>query len=652
GPWQYGHGPLLCPHRAETGAYMAVELGAAYISILPSTSKLAPELDKSINKTVPKVGNQAGQSLGQRMSSAASKWLKRGVVAGGVAAGAAAGVALAGGFKNAVARQNSQKVLTGLYGSAKDATAVMKDLRNVSKSSPLDYEAYLKAAESLAYAGVEGKDATGVLENVGKAIVAAGGDSTKLDQAMGGVMKAVNNGGIAMMDSLSMISESGVPILSGLAEKFGVPIDQVKKMAYEGKINITDVMDVMQNGTGETFQKMMKAGDAASQSFGNQWKIAKDNVVNAIGDSMIPMLEKLAPMIKPIADALVKGIEKLPGILSTVVGLFKEWWPILATVVGGIAAYSLTLKAIAIGQAIWNGLLIAQKFATAGAAVQMRILNAAMKANPIGLIITAVTLLVAGFILMYKKVGWFRDGVNAAWAGIKFAVKAVSDWFAGVLVPFFQAAITKLVVGFQIFQMKVRYYWSLFKQVLSVVWNWVKAYVFTPIRNFVTKTIPNAFKFFVNIIRIYINTWKLILTTAWKYVKTYVFNPIRNFVTKTIPNAFQSFVNLIRQKMDFWKRVLNLAWSWVRLHVFRPINVFVKQTIPNAFQAFVNLIRSRMDSWKNIIRNAWVWVKTHAFNPITKFVKETIPNAFKRGVDLVGEYWNKLKKTASKPVKF
>src|SRR5699024_2438042 len=167
-----------------------------------------------------------------------------------------------------------------------------------------------------------------------------------------------------------------------------------------------------------------------------------------------------------------------------------------------------------------------------------------------------------------------------------------------------------------------------------------------------TKTIPNSFKFFVNIIRIYINTWKLILTTAWKYVKTYVFNPIRNFVTKTIPNAFQSFVNLIRQKMDFWKRVLNLAWSWVRLHVFRPINVFVKQTIPNAFQVFVNLIRSRMDSWKNIIRNAWVWVKTHAFNPITKFVKETIPNAFKRGVDLVGEYWNKLKKTASKPVKF
>ena len=167
---------------------MAVELGAAYISILPSTSKLAPELYKSMNKTVPKVGNQAGQTMGQRMASAAGKALKAGAVVGVAAVGAAVGTALVGGFQNAVSRQNSQKVLTGLYGSAKDATAVMKDLRDVSSKSPLDYTSYVKAAESLAYAGVEGKDATGTLKNVGKAIVAAGGDSTKLDQAMGGVM--------------------------------------------------------------------------------------------------------------------------------------------------------------------------------------------------------------------------------------------------------------------------------------------------------------------------------------------------------------------------------------------------------------------------------------------------------------------------------
>src|SRR5699024_11773873 len=68
-----------------------------------------------------------------------------------------------------------------------------------------------------------------------------------------------------------------------------------------------------------------------------------------------------------------------------------------------------------------------------------------LKANPIGLIITAVTLLVAGFILMYKKVGWFRDGVNAAWAGIKIAVSAVGNWFRDVLWPIMQAVWNGIV---------------------------------------------------------------------------------------------------------------------------------------------------------------------------------------------------------------
>src|SRR5699024_2807929 len=164
----------LCCARVgqEAGAHMAVEIGPAYLSVIPSTKACAGSLDKQIGKEVPQVGSQAGLTLGQRVPATAAKWLQRGVVAGGAAAGVAAGAALAGGFPAAIARQNSQKVLTGLYGSAKDATAVMNDLRKVSSQSPLDYQSYLKAAESLAYAGVEGKDATGTLKNVGKAIVA------------------------------------------------------------------------------------------------------------------------------------------------------------------------------------------------------------------------------------------------------------------------------------------------------------------------------------------------------------------------------------------------------------------------------------------------------------------------------------------------
>ena len=676
---------------------MAVELGAAYISILPSTSKLAPELYKSMNKTVPKVGNQAGQTMGQRMASAAGKALKAGAVVGVAAVGAAVGTALVGGFKNAVSRQNSQKVLTGLYESAKDATAVMKDLRDVSSKSPLDYTSYVKAAESLAYAGVEGKDATGTLKNVGKAIVAAGGDSTKLDQAMGGVMKAVNNGGIAMMDSLSMISESGVPILSGLAEKFGEPIDVIKKMASKGEISIEDVMDVMQKGTGDTFQSMMKAGDAASQSFGNQWKIAKDNVVNAVGDSMLPILEKLAPMIKPIADALVQGIEKLPGVLSTVVGLFKEWWPILATVVGGIAAYSLTLKAIAIGQAIWNGLLIAQKFATAGAAVQMRILNAAMKANPIGLIITAVTLLVAGFILMYKKVGWFRDGVNAAWAGIKVAVSAVVEWFKTVVWPALQVAFkaigdvavwlwqNAIVPAFNAIRTAIgavvgwfqTYVWPAIKAVFSAIgavftwlwkniavpvfngiklivtlwWTGVKI-IFNAVISFVKSYLAPVFQLFWAIIKVVWNGIKVAINAAWQFIKKYIFTPIVNFVNNQLVPRFkflQAVLKLVWAKIQYY---IQVAWAFIKKNIFQPIVNWINTHLAPKFEFLRDTVKNVWAKIKSSISTVWNFIRDKVFNPLKSAITKAVPDAFEKGKDAIGKAWDKVRDIAKKPVKF
>ena len=72
-------------------------------------------------------------------------------------------------------------------------------------------------------------------------------------------------------------------------------IDEVKKMASEGKINITDVMSVMEDATGDTFQKMLTAGDAASETFSSQWAMAKDNIQVALGQVLLPLIEEITP---------------------------------------------------------------------------------------------------------------------------------------------------------------------------------------------------------------------------------------------------------------------------------------------------------------------------------------------------------------------
>src|SRR5699024_2016559 len=116
-------------------------------------------------------------------------------------------------------------------------------LRDVSRNSPIAYQEYLKAAESLAYAGVTGDDATRTLKNVGLALVSAGKDSSALDSVTGGLTDIVNRGKVGL-DALNRISQAGVPILSGLAEHFGVSMAEVNAMVTEGAVDLEDVLSV------------------------------------------------------------------------------------------------------------------------------------------------------------------------------------------------------------------------------------------------------------------------------------------------------------------------------------------------------------------------------------------------------------------------
>jgi tape measure domain-containing protein len=48
--------------------------------------------------------------------------------------------------------------------------------------------------------------------------------------------------------------------------------------------------------------------------------------------------------------------------------------------------------------------------------------------GPIGWIIGGIALIGAGLVLVYNRVGWFRDGVNAAWSWIKQATSDTAAW--------------------------------------------------------------------------------------------------------------------------------------------------------------------------------------------------------------------------------
>ncbi|HEY9413210.1 MAG TPA: hypothetical protein VIQ30_00495 [Pseudonocardia sp.] len=92
-------------------------------------------------------------------------------------------------------------------------------------------------------------------------------------------------------------------------------------------------------------------------------------------------------------------------------------------------ATEVAQRAAALGSKIWAG--------------AQWVLNAALTANPIGLIVVGILLLVGVVILIAKKTDWFQrlwkaiwskigDPVKAAWAWIKSTSSKVFDWLTGL----------------------------------------------------------------------------------------------------------------------------------------------------------------------------------------------------------------------------
>ncbi|WP_226351487.1 MULTISPECIES: tape measure protein [unclassified Pseudonocardia] len=90
--------------------------------------------------------------------------------------------------------------MTGLYGSAQDAGDMMERLKRLSSNSPIEYQAYAKASQQLAYMGVKGQQAEDVLRNVGASITNAGGDSSAMERANDALLRMVNSGRVYASD--------------------------------------------------------------------------------------------------------------------------------------------------------------------------------------------------------------------------------------------------------------------------------------------------------------------------------------------------------------------------------------------------------------------------------------------------------------------
>jgi hypothetical protein len=194
-------------------------------------------------------------------------------------------------------------------------------------------------------------------------------------------------------------------------------------------------------------------GQAARESDGYQNQIG--NVQQAWKDFLAivggPILDSVVGILKSITDGLKYAGDNAGGVTDKIggfVGIVIEKVPQVIDFIGKIAPI---LAGIGTALLLYQGYVLVTSGITAAWTAAQWLLNVALNANPIGIIILAIAALVGGIIYLWNTNEDFRNGIIAIWEGIKgafvTAVEAVQGAW-GSVVGFFEGIITGIQNAF------------------------------------------------------------------------------------------------------------------------------------------------------------------------------------------------------------
>lgn len=228
---------------------------------------------------------------------------------------------------------------------------------------------------------------------------------SKLAQATGSVSEAQKAAALAM----DLAAASGKPVevtAQALAKAYDGNTGALKKLVP----GLDEA--ILKSGDMAAIQQMLadKVGGAASTAAETaagkmqRFQLAIGEAKESIGAALLPIIEKLIPYLMQFADWVGENTQ-----LLVIVG------GVIGTVAGAIVVLNAVLKAWAIVQAA---------------------LNLVLSMNPIGLVVIAIAALVAGVILAYNKVSWFKAMMDGAFQALGIIFTAlgtvVSTVFNGI----------------------------------------------------------------------------------------------------------------------------------------------------------------------------------------------------------------------------
>lgn len=367
------------------------------------------------------------------------------------------------------------------------------------------------------------------------ALLAGGASADIQSTALEQLSQAYAKGKPDMMEWRSI--QTAMPAqLNQVAKAFNMTSDELGEALRNGEISMDDFMEKIvelnENGI-EEFQSFEEQARNSTGGISTSITVAKTQVVKGVADiiskidellegnglgGISEIISNVGKKAKEILDWIA---EKLPTVLNITkeiipylesIGIIFAGWKIGTTIQSAVKSFQeaqialslfkLQSEGASIAQGLFNGSLTLgetlvglftgkvtlAELATAGLSKAQAVLNAVMSANPVALVIIAITALIAIFVVLWNKCDWFRDFWIGLWEGIKTVFENV---WSGIK-TFFTETIPSWFNNFIAF---CQGFWAGFTGVLKSTWN--------AIVRFFTETIPqwiqNVIDWFANL---------------------------------------------------------------------------------------------------------------------------------------------------------
>ncbi|RMI39873.1 hypothetical protein EBO15_28310 [Actinomadura harenae] len=345
------------------------------------------------------------------------------------------------------------------------------------------------------------------------------------------------------------------------------------------------------------------------------------------------------------ADATVAT--RLGAALRAQVLLWRQQAAAAGVSTARYLALAVAQKAVAAATAIWS-------------AVQWT-LNAALDANPIGVVIMAIAALVAIFVIAWNSSSTFRAVVIGTWNAIKAGVTAAVSFVVDFVKNHWKLLLTILLGPLGPAFLVISTFWRQIWSTIQTVWQaiaaaatWAWTNVLQPIFNAMQAVVGTVLNVAWIVLSNTVKTvWILIqiaIKLAWAAIKV-IFNAIQAVITTVLAPAFSWF----------WSNVVQPVWSAIAGHIrtqwavmraaWSAISSWLSTVLAPAFKVFKIAAGGAWSALSSVIQAVWNSAIKPSFEGL-KVALGTVKSAFKVAIDAIGSIWGHLGSIAKTPVNF